>query len=148
MCCQPEHWPHPSLSTFSRAFCLLIEPTTVLKQRQSPALGKLLCWLANLFEELTKSIFSVGVQRSDKGSSSLLLAFLKGLIHPTPGEGLDWWDTLPHCLCWPPHSRCHVVNLIPSLDLESFTTCWWQPHPFDLHFLDYMLGVKALQLNI
>lgn len=94
-----------------------------------------------------KAVFSVGIAETIKGPS--LCAFLDGSAHPLP-KWRTWLmrPCLPLFLRCPPHYHCHVSNLIPLLDPESFAACWWQPHPFDLHFVDYMLDITAFQLSI
>lgn len=145
MCCQPKTLAAPLSFNTLQGFVLLIKQITSVQQRLSPALGKLLCWFANLFEELTKSIISVGIHRSDRGSSRLLTPCLFEWINPSHPQMKDNTDETPFPIAC---VGCLTVSLILSLDPESFTTYWWQPHSYDLHFLDYMLGVRAFQLNI
>ena len=85
MCCQPKALAAPLSFNTPQGFVLFIKQIIGVQQRLPPALGRPLCWLANLFEEVTKSIFSAGIHRADLGPSSLILCVLD-YSSPSPGE--------------------------------------------------------------
>lgn len=114
-------------------------------QRLSSALGKLLSWLANLFEERTKSIYSVGIHRSNRGSSRLLApCLLEGIHPPRPRERAWLMRHPPPRWGWPLHCHCQVTAITAS----------WQFHymlmaaPFiGFPFLRLHVGYKGISVK-
>lgn len=148
MCCQPKALAAPLSFNTLQGFVLFIQQTTGLQQRLSPALGKLPCWLANLFEELTKSMLPVGILRSHTGASKLLTLLLLGWsIHPLRRRRRRLMRPPCQFLCWPPGCRGQAIDLIPSLDHEISYLLMAAPSIW-LALLRLHAEYKAFLLNV
>lgn len=137
-----RHWPHPSLSTLSRGlFCLsskqLVCSRDYLQLWGSCPVGLLTClrsWQNHCC--LLESSEPYRCLHAPHSSPSWM-------INPSPPQVKEETDETPFpvlvlasWLSWPGYQFNSIARS------WKLATCWWQPHPFDWHFLDYMLSIR------